>query len=78
MSVEPGYGGQEFIKDSLLKVRELKKIINNKKLDLKIEIDGGVKDTNIKEIKDFGVNISVVGSFITKSLNFEDSIKKLK
>jgi len=78
MSVEPGYGGQSFIESSLDKVVELKNIINNKNFDVKIEIDGGVKDTNIKEISDAGVDISVVGSFITKSLNFEESIKKLK
>ena len=78
MSVEPGLGGQSFIYSSLDKVKELKKIINNKNLDVKIEIDGGVKDTNIKKISDSGVDISVVGSFITKSLNFEESIKKLK
>ena len=78
MSVEPGLGGQSFINNSLDKVKELKKIINNKNLDVKIEIDGGVKDTNIKKISDSGVDISVVGSFITKSNNFEESIKKLK
>jgi len=78
MSVEPGLGGQNLIESSLDKVRELKNIINNKKDDVKIEIDGGVKDTNIKEIVNYGVDISVVGSFIIKSSNFEESIKKLK
>ena len=67
-----------FIEDSYDKVRELRKIIDNRKLDIKIEIDGGVNDSNIKLIKESGVDISVVGSFITKSDNFEDSIKKLK
>ena len=78
MSVEPGYGGQSFIEGSLDKVKELKNIINDKDLDVKIEIDGGVKDTNINNISDAGVDISVVGSFITKSNNFEESIKKIK
>lgn len=78
MSVEPGKGGQPFIESSLDKVKELKKIIKEKNSNLKIEIDGGVKDTNIKLIKDTGVDISVVGSFITKSNDFEDAIKKLK
>ena len=78
MSVEPGYGGQSFIENSLDKVKELKNIITNQDLDVKIEIDGGVKDTNISNIDDAGVDISVVGSFITKSNNFEESIKKLK
>lgn len=78
MSVEPGYGGQSFIESSLDKVKELKNIIDNKNLNVKVEIDGGVKDTNIKAIDDSGVDISVVGSFITKSIDFEKSIKKIK
>ena len=78
MSVEPGKGGQSFMEDMLGKVRELRQIIEERKLDIKIEIDGGVKDININLIKDAGVDISVVGSFITKSENFEESIKKLK
>lgn len=78
MSVEPGYGGQSFIMSSLDKVRELRRIINDRNLDIKIEIDGGVKDTNIALIKDAGVDISVVGSYITKSDNFEECIEKLQ
>ena len=78
MSVEPGKGGQSFMEDMLSKVRELRKIIDDRKLNVKIEIDGGVKDANINLIKDAGVDISVVGSFITKSDNFDERIKKLK
>lgn len=78
MSVEPGYGGQEFMLSSLDKVRELKKRIKDKNLDVKIEIDGGVKDTNINLIKESGVDISVVGSFVTKSDDFDKSINILK
>ena len=78
MSVEPGKGGQSFMEDMLSKIRELRKIIDDRKLNVKIEIDGGVKDANINLIKDAGVDISVVGSFITKSDNFDERIKKLK
>lgn len=78
MSVEPGYGGQEFMESSLDKVRVLRKIIEDKKLDIKIEIDGGVKDTNIKRIEESGVDIAVVGSFVTKSVDYEDSILRIK
>lgn len=78
MSVEPGYGGQEFMLSSLDKVRELKKRIKDRNLDVKIEIDGGVKDTNINLIKESGVDISVVGSFVTKSNDFNKSINILK
>lgn len=78
MSVEPGYGGQEFMLSSLDKVRKLKKRIKDRNLDVKIEIDGGVKDTNINLIKESGVDISVVGSFVTKSDDFNKSINILK
>lgn len=78
MSVEPGYGGQKFMTSSLDKVRELKKIIKERNLNVKIEIDGGVNDTNIDLIKESLVDISVVGSYITKSNDFNKSINKLK
>ncbi len=78
MSVEPGYGGQKFIESSLDKVRELRKIIHDNNLNTLIEIDGGVNDTNISKIKDSSVDISVCGSYITKSENFEVNIKKIK
>ena len=78
MSVEPGFGGQSFIEHSLDKVRELKNIINNNSLNIKVEIDGGVNDTNIDKITNASVDISVVGSYVTKSLDFEETINKLK
>jgi len=78
MSVEPGLGGQSFIESSYDKIKKLKNKIDSNNFKVKIEVDGGVKDSNIDEIRLSGVDISVVGSFITKSLDFEDSIKKLK
>lgn len=78
MSVEPGYGGQEFMESSLDKVRKMKEIIKSNNLNVKIEIDGGVKDTNIKRISEAGVDIAVVGSFVTKSINYRESIDRLK
>lgn len=78
MSVEPGYGGQTFIPNVLQKAKELKQIIKEKNLNIKLEIDGGVNDTNIDIINKSNIDISVVGSYITKSNDFEDKIKKLK
>lgn len=78
MSVEPGYGGQTFIPSVLQKAKELKQIIKEKNLNIKLEIDGGVNDTNIDIINKSNIDISVVGSYITKSNDFEDKIKKLK
>ena len=71
MSVEPGKGGQKFIPDVLNKIKELKQ--NN----LIIEIDGGINDTNIEELKNI-VDIAVVGSYITNSSDYNKQINNLK
>lgn len=64
MSVEPGFGGQKFIPESLDKVRALKKMIDDRHLDVDIEIDGGVTTENAAEIIEAGVNILVAGSSV--------------
>ena len=66
MSVEPGFGGQKFMPKVLSKLKEIKKIITLKKLDVDIEIDGGINFDNCKEAKDAGANILVSGSTIFK------------
>lgn len=71
MSVEPGKGGQKFIPDVLNKIKELKQ--NN----LIIEIDGGINDKNIEELKNI-VDIVVVGSYITNSSDYNKQINNLK
>ena len=69
MSVNPGFGGQKFMPEVLEKVRELKKIQNEKNLDFDIEIDGGINFDNCKEVIDAGANILVSGTTIFKSNN---------
>ena len=64
MSVYPGFGGQEFIKSSLDKVKALSEHIRKNNLNVDIEIDGGVKIDNLRDVLDAGVNIVVVGSAI--------------
>ena len=71
MSVEPGKGGQKFIPNTINKIKELKQ--NN----LIIEIDGGINDTNIEELKNI-VDIVVVGSYITNSSDYNKQINNLK
>lgn len=66
MSVYPGFGGQSFIEDSLNKVVKLKKYIDDNKLDVKIEIDGGINLNNVKRVVDAGVELVVIGSAIFK------------
>ena len=69
MSVNPGFGGQKFMPEVLDKVKELKKIRDEKQLDFDIEIDGGINFENSKIAIEAGVNILVSGTTIFKSNN---------
>lgn len=71
MSVNPGFGGQTFIPSALEKIKEVKALAAERKLDLDIEVDGGVKLGNLKEVLDAGANVIVAGSAI-----FNNDIEK--
>ena len=66
MSVEPGFGGQKFMPEVLDKMKKLRDLITRKKLNIDIEIDGGINFNNSKKAKDFGANILVSGSTVFK------------
>ena len=76
MSVEPGYGGQEFIVDTYDKIKRIKKVIDSKKLDIKISVDGGINAEVSKKL--IGADIIVGGSYVTSSIDFDESINNLK
>ena len=80
MSVEPGFGGQKFMPEVVPKIKELKKIIDNNKLNVDLEIDGGINFVNAKQVKDAGANILVSGSTIFKENNgdLEKNIRLLR
>lgn len=78
MSVNPGFGGQSFIPHTLTKIRELRKIIDDNKLDVKIEIDGGVTVENAKEILDAGAHVLVAGNTVFASKDPKQTIAQLK
>ncbi len=78
MSVNPGFGGQKFIDSSIDKVTTLKKLIDSKKANVIIEIDGGVNLETGKKLSDAGANALVAGSFVFKSDSPTNTIKKLK
>jgi ribulose-phosphate 3-epimerase len=69
MSVNPGFGGQKFLKEVLNKVEILRKEIDSKKFKTQIEIDGGINFENAKIAKDSGVDILVSGTTIFKENN---------
>lgn len=66
MSVHPGFGGQKFIPESLDKIREARKMIIDQGLFVDIQVDGGIYQTNVKEVLDAGANIIVAGSAVFK------------
>ena len=77
MSVNPGFGGQSFIPTSLDKLRRLKRMINERGLHTKIEIDGGIDASNIAEIVEAGADIVVAGSAVYGKGNATESVKEL-
>ena len=80
MSVNPGFGGQKFIKETLSKVKTLRKEIDDKKLKVEIEIDGGINFENAKDAITAGVDIIVSGTTIFKENdgNLKENIRLLK
>ena len=64
MSVNPGFGGQKLIPYTIDKVRQLKKMVQERKLKLDIEVDGGVNLSNVETLMDAGANIIVAGSAV--------------
>ena len=80
MSVNPGFGGQTFIKETLEKIKILRKIIDSKKFKTQIEIDGGINFKNGKMAKEAGADILVSGTTIFKENkgNLKKNIKLLK
>ncbi len=78
MSVNPGFGGQSFIEDSIDKVRALKKMIDDRGLSVGIEIDGGVSPTTIAPIAEAGANIFVAGSAVFGKEDYAKEITAMK
>jgi len=78
MSVNPGFGGQSFIPSTLKKIERLRKIIDQNHYPLEIEVDGGIKIENIREVSRSGGNIFVVGTGFFKTKDYEETIRKLR
>ena len=78
MSVNPGFGGQKFIPSALDKLRQARKIIDDSGLDIRLEIDGGVKVDNIGEIAAAGADTFVAGSAIFGSDDYATTIAAMK
>lgn len=78
MSVNPGFGGQSFIPYSLEKLRVVRKMIDDKNLNTRLEIDGGVKTDNIRDIASAGADTFVAGSAIFNTDNYKSTIDSMR
>jgi ribulose-phosphate 3-epimerase len=78
MSVNPGFGGQKFIPQSLDKVKRLRQLIIERQLNVRIEIDGGIDRTNIETVVAAGAEIIVAGSAVFGTPDAETAVKELR
>ena len=78
MSVNPGFGGQKFIPEVLEKVKTLRKMIDERGLDIEIEVDGGVNSQNIKSLVDAGADVLVAGSAISNNEDIDLAVMNLR
>jgi ribulose-phosphate 3-epimerase len=78
MTVNPGFGAQKFIPECLKKIRKLRRMIEERKLKVAIEVDGGVKVENAKEIFQAGADVFVAGNTIFNSENYKETITALR
>lgn len=74
MSVEPGFGGQAFMPEAYERIRQLRNHIDEKKLPVKIEVDGGVGKKNVREVIAAGTDICVAGSAVFKKRSISENI----
>ena len=78
MSVNPGFGGQSFITSSLRKIRELHRTIHERKLSVRVEVDGGVNVNTIGDVAKAGADVFVAGSAIFGSRDYRRVIEQFR
>jgi ribulose-phosphate 3-epimerase len=78
MTVNPGFGGQKFLRSMLPKIKQLRKMINEKGLSAEIEVDGGIGVENIKDASQAGADIFVAGNAIFGSGDYRKTIREMR
>lgn len=78
MTVVPGKGGQKLIPETLEKLKELKKYIDENNIDIDLEVDGGINNETAELCKEAGANILVAGKYLVTSENFNEAVKNLR
>jgi ribulose-phosphate 3-epimerase len=75
MSVNPGFGGQKFIPEVLAKIKMLKDMIKKQKLNVDIEVDGGINIDNVAEVSGAGADILVMGNAFYNSKDYSETVR---
>ncbi len=78
MTVNPGFGGQKFIPTMLPKIQKMRALIDEKKLPIELEVDGGVNLENISQISQAGADVVVAGSAVYKSADCREAVRMMK
>ena len=78
MSVNPGFGGQKFISRTLPKIKKLRSLIDQSGKDIRLEVDGGINEQNVKAIADAGADTFVMGSAIFNSDDYKKTISTVR
>ena len=78
MSVNPGFGGQKFISRTLPKIKKLRSLIDQSGKDIRLEVDGGINEKNVKAISDAGADTFVMGSAIFNSDDYKKTISTVR
>ena len=78
MSVNPGFGGQKFLPSTLKKLVNVRRIIDDAGLPIRLEVDGGISVENIREVADAGADMFVAGSAIFNSNDYSATIRAMR
>lgn len=78
MTVEPGFGGQVFLPETLDKIREVREYVDSRKLNVRIQVDGGINGETAKLVKQAGADVLVSGSYIFGAENMKDAVDLLR
>lgn len=78
MTVEPGFGGQVFLPETLHKIKELRKYIDDNRLDVIIQVDGGINKETSAIVRECGADVLVSGSYIFNAENMSEAVKSLR
>ena len=78
MSVNPGFGGQSFIDSTLRKIEKARKLIDASGKDIRLEVDGGIKEANIRAVADAGADTFVAGSAIFNQPDYKAVIDQMR